>query len=676
MKRNKRAYTIIEIIAVLSIIGIMVLLIIPAISNYLTKGTQSYYNSLENQLTLIAKDYYSDNLYELPRGQLNDEGNQTYITKLPLAELEELNYVTNDVVDKSGEICEESFVRVENVEGEYEYQTCLVCPDYVTDSPYCDVNYIDDVTAPTCSIAAEGYTTGTWAANNVTLNITGNDSDSGVTKFIVEEKIIKPVASVGTYVATASGTYEAEVVDKAGNTGTCTSPAIQIDTVNPYCDSIAIVNGADAAHKIIRVTASDAASGLATVVIGTGSYAGGGLLTKVVDHTVAANGTYAVSVTDVAGKTASCGNAVVTGIDAIPPVVTWAGPYTTSGGTTVATYSKSGSTVYYKLTAADENGIVTSTTAADITRSNTTRYSAISLAGTVAYSSGGLTGSTYTFAVTVGTGDGATNVSIAAGKVKDAAGNNSAASTAGSSTVDNTLPACGTASGASTAWTNANRTITQACSDSGSGCVSATYATTYSTTTQTGSVAIADNIGNSRTCTYNVYVDKTAPTCGAANGSSGSWTAGDRSVWQDCSDGNSGCTASSYGTWYNYTIGYGSVGIYDNAGNGTTCTYPVAVDKTPPSIWFTSMSNCGSGSRTRSGVGVANDYESLLGTIRTEWQGDASWCNSGNSWGTSPVYGTNTTQLTRSSSYYSSYRYYCACGIDQVGNWGCGQYYC
>ena len=79
---------------------------------------------------------------------------------------------------------------------------------------------------------------------------------------------------------------------------------------------------------------------------------------------------------------------------------------------------------------------------------------------------------------------------------------------------------CGTSSGGSTSWTSSNRTITQNCNDkypeSGgttlSGCVNASYSKTFSTSAKTGTITIKDNVGNSKDCTVNVYVDKETPT--------------------------------------------------------------------------------------------------------------------------------------------------------------------
>ncbi len=145
--------------------------------------------------------------------------------------------------------------------------------------------------------------------------------------------------------------------------------------------------------------------------------------------------------------------------------------------------------------------------------------------------------------------------------------------------LDRTAPNCGTATGASTTWTNSNRTIKQACTETGgSGCVKSSYDTTYSSgTTSTSSVLIKDIVGNEKTCSYNVYVDKTAPTCGTATGASNKW-AESRTVKQACSDSGSGCEKSSYDKAYTTKTTTDTVTIKDKAGNPRKCTYNVYVD--------------------------------------------------------------------------------------------------
>ncbi|MBR3230143.1 MAG: hypothetical protein IKF91_04895, partial [Bacilli bacterium] len=79
-------------------------------------------------------------------------------------------------------------------------------------------------------------------------------------------------------------------------------------------------------------------------------------------------------------------------------------------------------------------------------------------------------------------------------------------------------PTCGSWTGESTTWTNANRTIKVGCTDTGSGCTSSSYTvksyTSGTTQTQPLKKAIEDKVGNEMTCrkTANVYVDKVAPT--------------------------------------------------------------------------------------------------------------------------------------------------------------------
>jgi len=148
--------------------------------------------------------------------------------------------------------------------------------------------------------------------------------------------------------------------------------------------------------------------------------------------------------------------------------------------------------------------------------------------------------------------------------------------------VDTTPPTCGKATNASTTWTKSSRTIKQACSDSDSQCVKASYDSTYSTTKKTASVTISDKVGNTSVCSYNVYVDTTPPTCGTATNASTTWTNQNRTIKQACSDSDSQCVKASYDTTYSTDTMTSSVTISDNAGNTKSCSYNVYVDKTPP----------------------------------------------------------------------------------------------
>lgn len=105
--------------------------------------------------------------------------------------------------------------------------------------------------------------------------------------------------------------------------------------------------------------------------------------------------------------------------------------------------------------------------------------------------------------------------------VRDSNGNYQlSSSTSAAFKLDNTKPSCASNTG-STTWTASDRTISVTCSDSHSGCVKSTYKKSYTSgTTISDSLIISDNVGNTRTCTYNVYVDKEAPNA-PTNGSIG-----------------------------------------------------------------------------------------------------------------------------------------------------------
>lgn len=95
----------------------------------------------------------------------------------------------------------------------------------------------------------------------------------------------------------------------------------------------------------------------------------------------------------------------------------------------------------------------------------------------------------------------------------DRAGNKGACST--SVKIDRTPPTCSSNNG-TTSWTNQNRTITQNCQDSVSGCTANSVSKAFTTSTKTSSLQIKDNAGNTKDCNVNVYIDKNKPTCSVA----------------------------------------------------------------------------------------------------------------------------------------------------------------
>lgn len=134
MKNKNKAFTLVEILAVIVVLGILTTVIITAISGYMQKGKDEYDESLEKQLLLSGKNYFADNSSLLP-----ENGETSYVT---LAQLRGLNIVSKDFIDAYGTTCsnKDSLVRVSNDKGKYTYKACLVCEgnDKFQDNNRCD----------------------------------------------------------------------------------------------------------------------------------------------------------------------------------------------------------------------------------------------------------------------------------------------------------------------------------------------------------------------------------------------------------------------------------------------------------------------------------------------------------------------------------------------------------
>ena len=99
---------------------------------YISNGKNKYYKALENEMIIMARDYYANNKSELPYGQLNQEGNYIYYKKITLDELEQGGFITQDIVDTDKNKCD-GYVDVNYNNSNYEYTACLNCHNsYVT----------------------------------------------------------------------------------------------------------------------------------------------------------------------------------------------------------------------------------------------------------------------------------------------------------------------------------------------------------------------------------------------------------------------------------------------------------------------------------------------------------------------------------------------------------------
>ena len=65
--KNKKGFTLIELMGVVLLISILMLIAVPAIMKYMKQGTRSYYHSIENEMKVSGMDYMESYRTLLPR---------------------------------------------------------------------------------------------------------------------------------------------------------------------------------------------------------------------------------------------------------------------------------------------------------------------------------------------------------------------------------------------------------------------------------------------------------------------------------------------------------------------------------------------------------------------------------------------------------------------------------
>ena len=163
MIKNKKGFTLIEILAVITILGILMGIGIVSISRIIAQGKIKHYETAEKNMYLAGQSYAQTNRAALPKavGQK---------TKISLATLVEKNYI-QPIKDYSGNECnlEESYVQVfKYSQKDYSYMPVLKCYDSYDGTKDSETTYSPEITA---SINVDENKRSATA--NVTIN--GND---------------------------------------------------------------------------------------------------------------------------------------------------------------------------------------------------------------------------------------------------------------------------------------------------------------------------------------------------------------------------------------------------------------------------------------------------------------------------------------------------------------------
>ena len=118
----KRGFTLVELLAVMILLGVVSLIAIPSIGKILNRSREKARESTKNELIKAAKNYYADNIRELP-----DDGSHKCLS---VSEIEENGYISNDdIVDPTTEEKLTGYVKIyfDNTYNQYTYEYVKSC---------------------------------------------------------------------------------------------------------------------------------------------------------------------------------------------------------------------------------------------------------------------------------------------------------------------------------------------------------------------------------------------------------------------------------------------------------------------------------------------------------------------------------------------------------------------
>lgn len=187
---NKKAFTIVELLAVVVMISVLSVIIMPLISNYLEKSKEEYNLKLKQQMLISGKNYYSDNKDKLPTD--NSAKTVDYVMTSELASLKYLDGTFKDADDNN--CMDRSYVVAINDGNGSEYYPCMICGSdenkYITEKEkkYCDrinnlesdnLNTGNPKNPPTCEVLSNSAKV---TDEGVELEIEAGDSNGYITE--------------------------------------------------------------------------------------------------------------------------------------------------------------------------------------------------------------------------------------------------------------------------------------------------------------------------------------------------------------------------------------------------------------------------------------------------------------------------------------------------------------
>ena len=266
---KRKGFTLIEVIAVIIIIGVLALVTVPAVARYITSSKNKTYVAYEENLKVAAQNKVTtcvgenDDSCNLPD---KDEKTVFYMNEL-VAE----GYIDEFKDPETDGYCKslESYVEVTNTgSADFSYNVCLKCENYVSEGEECGGisgsggSPIEDTDKPTCGTITGESTR--WTNQDRVITVGCSDGTTGCTnnEFSIKFKNTAKNSSI-------------TIRDKAGNYTDC-PVKVYVDKNKPTC-TLERVGGKEEAtgwySGDVRVkltgTSDTGGSGLLTYGIGT-----------------------------------------------------------------------------------------------------------------------------------------------------------------------------------------------------------------------------------------------------------------------------------------------------------------------------------------------------------------------------------------------------------------------
>ena len=655
---HKKGFTLIEILAAITILGILMGIAIVSVTKIIEDGKQEHYDTAEENLSLAGQSYVQQNRGDLPKAVGQKK-------KISLKTLVENRYI-QPIKDYSDNECnlEESYVQVYKYsQTDYSYVPYLDCPGYTSE---------DTINNITPEISAQIHVDDDKGTVTGRITLTGNDKLMSYSYIVYRGS--KEVKNTGNVIVsdfkeslsltiplteytpgnlklyvTATNTY--------GQTKSVTVTKNVADQKPPQC---IYLDSADEADK-------DWTSENRKITVGCDDGDGSGCTRETFTKTFKTTTEYGyITIKDESGNETNCPVSVF--VDKTAPECTRSGDS--------KTWTNSDRTITWGCKDKDSGCNVS------------------------------FSGGTTTFSTTTKT------ATIAEYIIKDNVGNETtcAARTA-NIYVDKTPPTC-KVSGGNSNWTTGNRTIKAECTDSNSGCATEDFSKTYSSDINTATAGakdnnnggtVKDNAGNVTNCDANqtVKIDKTKPVVSSVSnpkegvatipGLQVTLTGADQGTvqsglskwqykegsgsWIDLTNSNYSPYVDTYTALRDSTVF--SYRLCDVAGNcseakNTTVKIVNACSSTTTTwsgTWSTCSKKCGTGTQTMTGTKYSTYDGSNCGTDTKTQNCNTEECCSSTTTTWSGTWGTcskkcDTGTQTMTGTKYSTYDSSVSCGSD------------